>query len=56
MLIYFSPQVKQQVLQALTARLKRGGVLFLGGSESLGELSERFDMVRCHPGIMYRLK
>lgn len=55
-LIYFSPQVKQQVLQALTARLKRGGVLFLGGSESLGELSERFEMVRCHPGIMYRLK
>lgn len=55
-LIYFSPQVKQQVLAALTARLKRGGVLFLGGSESLGELSERFDMVRCNPGIMYRLK
>lgn len=55
-LIYFSPQVKQQVLSALTARLKRGGVLFLGGSESLGELSERFEMIRCQPGIMYRLK
>lgn len=55
-LIYFSPQVKQQVLAALTARLKRGGVLFLGGSESLGELSERFEMIRCQPGIMYRLK
>lgn len=55
-LIYFSPQVKQQVLVALTARLKRGGVLFLGGSESLGELSERFEMIRCQPGIMYRLK
>lgn len=55
-LIYFSPQVKQQVLAALTARLKKGGILFLGGSESLGELSERFEMIRCSPGIMYRLK
>ncbi len=55
-LIYFSPQVKQQVLSALTARLRKGGVLFLGGSESLGEVADRFEMIRCSPGIMYRLK
>ena len=55
-LIYFSPQVKLQVLTALTARLKKGGVLFLGGSEALGELADRYDMIRCHPGIMYKLK
>ncbi len=55
-LIYFSPQVKQQVLTGLAARLRKGGLLFLGGSESLGEISERFDMIRCNPGILYKLK
>ncbi len=55
-LIYFSPQVKSQVLNALTARLKKGGILFLGGSESLGDMSEKYELMRCNPGIAYRLK
>ena len=55
-LIYFSPQVKGQVLNALTSRLRKGGILFLGGSESLGDLTEKYELVRCNPGIAYRLK
>ncbi len=55
-LIYFSPQVKNQVLNALTSRLRKGGILFLGGSESLGEVGEKYELIRCNPGIAYRLK
>lgn len=55
-LIYFSPLVKNQVLTALTARLKKGGVLFLGGSESLSDLADRYELLRCTPGIAYKLK
>ncbi len=55
-LIYFSPEIKNRVLSGLMGRLKKGGLLFLGGSESLGELSDRFEMIRCNPGIAYRLR
>lgn len=55
-LIYFDPQVKAAVLNNLASRLKKGGYLFVGGSESLGEVTSRFDMIRCAPGIVYQLK
>ena len=55
-LIYFDPQVKTAVLNHLANRLKKGGYLFVGGSESLGEVNSRFDMIRCAPGIVYQLK
>lgn len=55
-LIYFDPQVKNQVLNALGDRLRKGGYLFVGGSESLGDAGSRFEMIRCSPGIVYRRK
>lgn len=55
-LIYFDPQVKNAVLGALADRLKKGGYLFVGGSESLGDAASRFEMIRCTPGIVYRRK
>ncbi len=55
-LIYFSPQVKSAVLEQLANNLQPGGYLILGASESLTGFSERFEMVRCDPGIIYRLK
>ncbi|MGL6314402.1 CheR family methyltransferase [Vibrio sp. WXL103] len=55
-LIYFSPEMKSQVLNQLAGSLNPGGYLLLGASESLTGLTDRFEMVRCNPGIIYRLK
>lgn len=55
-LIYFSAETKIKVLNQLAASLNPGGYLFLGASESLTGLCDRFEMVRCNPGIIYKLK
>lgn len=55
-LIYFSPDMKSQVLNQMANSLNPGGHLLLGASESLTGLTDRFDMVRCNPGIIYKLK
>lgn len=55
-LIYFSPDMKSKVLNQMANSLNPGGYLLLGASESLTGLTERFDMVRCNPGIIYKLK
>lgn len=53
-LIYFSAELKQNILRRLHAALKPGGILVLGSSEGLGEAAILFDMVYCKPGIVYR--
>ncbi|CAM2799168.1 MULTISPECIES: protein-glutamate O-methyltransferase [Vibrio] len=55
-LIYFSPDMKSQVLNQMANSLNPGGHLLLGASESLTGLTDRFEMVRCNPGIIYKLK
>ncbi|MGL4350999.1 MAG: CheR family methyltransferase, partial [Plesiomonas shigelloides] len=55
-LIYFSAEMKSKVINQLATCLNPGGYLLLGASESMSGLSERFEMVRCNPGIIYRLK
>lgn len=55
-LIYFSPEVKKQILQKIAASLQDGGILFLGASESLSGLTDKFTMVRCSPGLYYLKK
>lgn len=55
-LIYFAPEVKRQILQQIAACLQSSGVLFLGASESVASVSEKFDMVRCNPGLYYSKK
>ncbi|OEF59524.1 chemotaxis protein CheR [Enterovibrio norvegicus] len=55
-LIYFSPEMKAQVLNQMASSLNPGGYLLLGASESLTGLTDRFEMIRCNPGIIYRLK
>jgi chemotaxis protein methyltransferase CheR len=52
-LIYFSNEVKKQILQKIAACLQDDGILFLGASESLSGLTEKFTMVRCNPGLYY---
>ncbi|TPE54931.1 protein-glutamate O-methyltransferase CheR [Maribrevibacterium harenarium] len=55
-LIYFTAETKQDILKRMHASLNPGGYLFLGGSEALSGLSSLFDIVQCHPGIVYRAK
>ncbi|PSV55376.1 protein-glutamate O-methyltransferase CheR [Photobacterium sp. GB-1] len=55
-LIYFSPEMKSKVLNQLATSLNPGGYLFLGASESLTGLTEKFEMIRCNPGIIYKLR
>jgi chemotaxis protein methyltransferase CheR len=52
-LIYFSHEVKKQILQKIAACLQDDGILFLGASESISGLTDRFNMVRCKPGLYY---
>ncbi|MGH8354037.1 MAG: protein-glutamate O-methyltransferase CheR, partial [Pseudomonas sp.] len=49
-LIYFSAEVKKDILTRIHASLKPGGYLFLGASEALNGLPERYQMVQCSPG------
>lgn len=55
-LIYFSSDVKSRILNQFSGALNPGGYLILGASESLTGLTDKFDMVRCNPGIVYKLK
>ena len=53
-LIYFSAEVKKDILTRIHATLKPGGYLFLGASEALNGLPDLYQMVQCSPGIIYR--
>ena len=55
-LIYFSQDIKRDILTRATALLNPGGYLFLGSAESLTSHSESFEMQRFPEGIVYRLK
>ena len=55
-LIYFSPEIKAQIISQIHGTLNDGGYLFLGASESLSGLSDNFNMIRCNPGIVYQKK
>ena len=52
-LIYFSPELKKQILQKIAACLQDDGILFVGASESISDLVDQFSMVRCNPGLYY---
>ncbi|MBB2495865.1 protein-glutamate O-methyltransferase CheR [Aquipseudomonas ullengensis] len=55
-LIYFSAEVKKDILTRIHATLKPGGYLFLGASEALNGLPHLYQMVQCSPGIIYKVK
>jgi len=48
LLIYLQPPVQKKILSLFHFALKTGGVLFLGPSESPGELSDEFDLLHSH--------
>jgi len=55
-LIYFSNDVKADILRKLTMCLNPEGYLILGSTETLVGVADKYEMVRHSPGILYRLK
>ena len=54
-LIYFSEDLKNKILNNMSAALKPGGYLILGSSES-ATVNSHFDVVHFHSGVVYRRK
>jgi len=54
-LIYFSSELKKDILDRMANALEPGGYLFLGGSESMASYSSRFETVRYSGGLVYKL-
>ena len=54
-LIYFSTEMKKDILERMADILKPGGTLILGGSESPTGYTKKFQMVRYPDGVVYRL-
>lgn len=55
-LIYFSAELKQDILSRIHSVLAKDGYLILGAAESLSNMGDKFEMVQCRPGIIYRSK
>lgn len=55
-LIYFSADLKRDILQRMHGVLKPRGFLVLGASESVSGYSDDFEMIRGKPGVIYRRK
>ena len=55
-LIYFSANIKRQIIAQFRQSLNPQGYLFLGASESISGLTDDFEMIRCNPGIIYKRK
>lgn len=55
-LIYFSADIKTDILTRMAKLLNPGGYLFLGGSESPTGYCNLFEMVKLTNGVVYRLK
>lgn len=55
-LIYFSTELRHDIIDRMIKMLNPEGCLILGASESLGAHSRLFDFVRHRSGLIYRLK
>jgi len=55
-LIYFSTDLKRDILARMAKALVPGGYLILGGSESISNYSTDFEMIRWRNGVIYQLK
>lgn len=55
-LIYFSSELKTDILTRMAQALNPGGYLFLGGSESPTGYCNAFEMRRLPQGVIYQLK
>lgn len=55
-LIYFSAELKRDIMQRMTQLLKPHGYLILGGSESISGYSDDYEVVRWKNGVIYTPK
>lgn len=55
-LIYFSSEMKTDILNRIAKTLNPGGYLFLGGSESPTSYTDAFELMRSPKGVVYRVK
>ncbi|MFA5628052.1 MAG: protein-glutamate O-methyltransferase CheR [Thiohalomonadaceae bacterium] len=55
-LIYFSSDLKKDILTRIAQSLNPRGYLFLGGSESPTSYVDMYEMIRTTNGVVYRLK
>jgi len=55
-LIYFSADLKRDILRRIAKTLAPGGYLFLGSTETIASYSDDFETVRHKGGIVYQLK
>ena len=55
-LIYFSSELKRDILRRIAQTLAPGGYLFLGSTETIASYSDDFETVRHKGGIVYQLK
>ena len=55
-LIYFSPELKKDIMQRMAYSLRPGGYLILGGSESISGYSDEFEMIKWRNGVIYKIK
>jgi len=53
-MIYFDLETKQKLVDKIADKIKPGGYLFIGHSETLNQVSERFKVIR--PSICQRVK
>ncbi|WP_394169543.1 CheR family methyltransferase [Saccharospirillum alexandrii] len=53
-LIYFTADLKRDILTRIHATLNPGGYLLVGASEAVNGLNDLYEMVHCRPGIIYR--
>lgn len=55
-LIYFSPELKEDILRKIHGTLNPDGHLFVGASEAVNNLSDYYQMKQFFPGISYQAK
>jgi chemotaxis protein methyltransferase CheR len=53
-LIYFDPRARKTAIEVLYERLNPGGVLLLGHSESLLNVSTAFELLHLRDDLVYR--
>lgn len=55
-LIYFSTEVRNQIIGGMTQILNDGGYLVLGASESLGAHASAYEFIKFRSGVIYKKK
>ncbi len=55
-LIYFSEESKRDILERIAHTLNPGGYLFLGGSESVTNITDVFEMIKLDGTVVYKIK